>query len=130
MPVVPDSYFTIAAYERRFPFFLELDRGTMTLGRFKDKVRAYLTYYKSGAYQKRYGTSAVRLLSVISTATTGGGHKRLDNLKKATESLTKEPWFWFGVLADLTSANILTLPTWYQANRDEARVLISPPTTT
>lgn len=127
MPVVPDSYFTILAYERRYPFFLELDRGTMTLGRFKDKVRAYLTYYKSGAYEKRYGSSAVRLLTVVASATSVGGKKRLANLKKATEELTTENWFWFASLFDLNSANNLSQPVWLQANREEPRILITPP---
>lgn len=125
MPVVPDSFFTIIAYERRFPFFVELDRGTMTLARFKDKVRAYLAYYRSGAYEKRYELRSIRLLTVVSTKSQSGGGRRLQNLKATTETLTQERWFWFAALSELTTGNILTEPIWYQANGEQARTLIS-----
>lgn len=127
MPVVPDSFFTILAHERRYPFFLELDRGTMTLARFKNKVRAYLAYYKSGAYEKRYGLRSIRLLTVVSTKSQDGGARRLANLKAATEALTKERWFWFAPLAELTAATILTARVWYQATENEMKALITPP---
>ncbi len=42
--VVPDSYFSIRMGNRHYPFFLELDRGTMALPRFKTKIQAYLAY--------------------------------------------------------------------------------------
>lgn len=125
MPVVPDSFFTIIARERRYPFFLELDRGTMTLARFKNKIQAYLAYYKSGAYEKRYDLQSIRLLTIVSTKSQSGGAKRLANLKAATESVSKERWFWFGVLSDLTADNILTTPVWQQATELEEKVLIT-----
>lgn len=124
MPVVPDSFLTILAYERRYPFFLELDRGTMTLARFKNKVRAYLAYYKSGAYEKRYGLRSIRLLTVVASRGQGGGARRLQNLKTATEELTKERWFWFASLSELTASNVLTAPVWYQATEQDMRTLI------
>ncbi len=127
VPVVPDSYFTIVANQRRYPFFLELDRGTMTLARFKNKIRAYLAYYKSGAYEKRYGTQSIRVLTVVSTKSQSGGQKRLHNLKAATEEMTKERWFWFATLSELTEENILSYPVWHQATERESKILI--PTT-
>lgn len=125
MPVVPDSFFTILANERRYPFFLELDRGTMTLARFKNKVRAYLAYYKSGAYEKRYGLQSIRMLTIVSTKSQSGGVKRLENLKAATEEITKERWFWFAPLAELTAENILKVPVWHQATQQETKALIA-----
>lgn len=125
IPVVPDSYFAIVAHHRRYPFFLELDRGTMTLARFKNKIRAYIAYFKSGAYEKRYAAKSLRVLSIVSTRSQSGGEKRRDNLKAAAEELTRERWFWFATLAELTSDNILTGPIWRQATEHDTKTLIA-----
>jgi len=126
VPVVPDSFFTIVAHQRRYPFVLELDRGTMTLARFKNKIRAYVVYFQSGAYEKRYGVKSLRVLSVVSTKSQSGGEKRRDNLKAATEELTRERWFWFATLAELTPENILTIPIWHQASEQDRKILVAP----
>ncbi len=117
--VVPDSYFTIIANGRRYPFFLELDRGTMTLKRFKTKVEAYLAYINTGAYQKRYQTRSVRVLTVTLSAV------RMANLKQATEAVGDTLWFWFGVLPTLKPETILTGAAWYQAGKREQQALIT-----
>ena len=61
--IVPDSYFAIATPFGKTHFFLELDRGSMTTGRFRRKVEAYIAYYQQG-YQRRYGTKSLRVLTV------------------------------------------------------------------
>jgi len=77
--VVPDSYFALLVGHRRYPCFLELDRGTMALKRFRDKVKAYLAYIDSGGYERRYGSRKVRILTVTL------GEKRAAHLKSVTE---------------------------------------------
>ncbi|MBK8025150.1 MAG: replication-relaxation family protein [Chloroflexi bacterium] len=42
--VIPDSYFVLQTPLGVAHFFLELDRGTMTVKRFKNKIVAYQTY--------------------------------------------------------------------------------------
>lgn len=116
--VLPDSYFSIVARQRRYPFFLELDRGTTALKRFKNKIRAYLDYYRTGLYHQRYGNRSLRVLTVTL------GEKRLANLKQATEETNGEHWFWFAVLTDLTAETVLTAPLWRQAGRQETGALI------
>ncbi|MCA9904503.1 MAG: replication-relaxation family protein, partial [Anaerolineae bacterium] len=60
--LIPDSYFCLDTPFGRAHFFVEIDRGTETLERFKDKVRAYVNYHSSGAYERRYGTKSLRVL--------------------------------------------------------------------
>jgi hypothetical protein len=120
VPVVPDSFFTVLAHQRRYPFFLELDRGTMTLARFKTKVQGYVAYYRSGAYEQRYGLRSMRVLTV----TLGEG--RLTNLKAATEEAGGREWFWFALLGDLSPETVLSAPVWWVATRDDRAPLIRP----
>lgn len=121
VPVVPDSFFTVIAHGRRYPFFLELDRGTMTLARFKIKVQGYTAYYRSGAYQERYGLRSMRVLTVTL------GEERLAHLKAATEGAGGREWFWFALLGELRPETVLSAPVWWVAQRQERAPLIRPP---
>jgi len=48
--------------------WLEVDRGTVGMKDFKEKAAALLSFYGSGAYQKRFGTTSLR----VAFATTDG----------------------------------------------------------
>ena len=112
--LIPDSYFEIVANGHKYHFFLEVDRGTMTVKRFKNKIRAYQEYFKTGAYGGRYKTQSLRVLTVVGERV---GKERLANLKKATEDVAKkEDWFLFASLSKLTPANILTRNIWEVSN--------------
>lgn len=123
-PVIPDSYFTIIANQRRYPFALELDRGTMELKRFKTKVKAYMAYHQSGSYERRFGTSSLRVLTVVSTEAPSGGEQRRDNLKETSAAAGGAHWFWFAVLPDLNAETILAQPVWSQVGEAEPKALI------
>jgi hypothetical protein len=72
--IVPDGWLDFrydrgtGAHERRMCIWLEVDRGTVGMKDFKEKATAILTFYKSGAYQKRFGTNSLR----VAFATTDG----------------------------------------------------------
>ncbi len=51
----------------------------MTTKRFKTKILAYQAYYGSGAYQRRYETRSLRVLTVTTSA------PRAEHLKQLTE---------------------------------------------
>lgn len=65
--LIPDSYCVLSTPKGIGHFFLELDRGTMTTKRFKNKILAYQAYYQTGAYEKRYGTKSLRVLTIASS---------------------------------------------------------------
>lgn len=121
--VIPDGYFVLNTLHGKAHFFVEIDRGTETLQRFKQKVRAYVAYHESGGYEQRYGTQSLRILTVV----TGAG--RLSNLHLATAQVTEETRgkrrFWFALASDLTPETVLTKPVWYIAGEDTARALIA-----
>jgi Replication-relaxation len=72
--IVPDGWLDFryvrgtGTQERRMCIWLEVDRGTVGMKAFKEKASAILTFYKSGAYQRRFGTNSLR----VAFATTDG----------------------------------------------------------
>lgn len=110
--LIPDSYFVLNTPRGTANFFLELDRGTESLPRFKEKILAYLEYYRTGAYQKRYGTRGLRIVTVTTS------DERATNLKKIAEDVGGEKRFWFTTLQDVSPQSILFSPIWQVATYD------------
>lgn len=106
-PVSPDAYFIYEHGDtgKRAHFFLELDRATMENRRFARKVKAYIVYVKTGAYQRRYGTHSLRVLTVVPSV------RRLKNLKTTTETVGGKSMFWFATYEALVPESILG-PVW------------------
>ena len=96
----PDGYFRLLYQGKLHSFFLELDRSTMTLNRFKKKVDTYFEFARLGYYQRRFGVKYFRVLVVVPTKT------RLNNLKKTVESVTDKV-FWFTTLEEVTGGMAL-----------------------
>lgn len=122
--VVPDSYFRLETQEDLFNFFVECDLGTVTLDAtgtgkrdWARKIHAYLEYYRSGAYEKRYQTKDIRVLTVTRS------EKRMRNLKEVTEAAGAKSRFWFTTFDAVREADILTSPIWALATRDDLHAL-------
>jgi hypothetical protein len=116
--VIPDSYFALETPRGTAHFFLELDRGTMTTQRFKTKILAYQAYYASGAYQRRYQTKSLRVLTVTISAA------RAASLRRVTEAADGKQRYWFTTLDQLTPETVLTQPLWQVATLPELHPLI------
>ena len=118
LPVSPDGYFI---YEegrsgKRSHFFLELDRSTMENRRFAKKIKAYIQYIKTGAYQHRYRTRSLRVLTVVPS------EHRLRNLKETTEKAGGKSMFWFTTYDALQPTTILQ-PVWWIAGQRQYAAL-------
>lgn len=116
--LIPDSYLVLETPKGTAHFLLELDRGTMTTQRFKTKILAYQAYYQSGAYQRRYETRSLRVLTVTLSDV------RANNLRKATETAGGKQRFWFTTLDQITPQTILTTPIWQVATMPDLQPLI------
>ena len=108
--LIPDSFFVIQVPGKKpSGFFVELDRGTMSSRKFRQKIEAYISYYKTGAYTRRYALRGFRLLTVIDRA----GERRLENLVQATarvNGIAKR--HWFALMDQVTGNDPLTAPLW------------------
>lgn len=101
LPVVPDAFCEYETGTRRAGFFLEMDMGTMTVRRFKEKIRAYIIYKTQGHYEKTFGMTSLRVLTVTNS------DRRLKNLKHATELAQGQSLFWFTTFDILFAERIL-----------------------
>jgi hypothetical protein len=77
VPVAADSFFSIRDAQGRTHYFLEADRGTMTLERFTRKLIAYAAYDKAEKHQAKFGIRKFRILTVTT------GQARMQNLMRA-----------------------------------------------
>jgi hypothetical protein len=116
--LVPDSYFVLKTPLGLAHFFLEVDRGTETLGTFKSKILAYMAYHQSGAYERRYQSKSMRVLTIAI------GVRRLENLKAATEAVGGKHRFWFAHLDEMMAESVFSQPLWYVAGEEKQRSLI------
>lgn len=118
--LIPDSYFILQTPKGIAHFFLELDRGTMTTKRFKTKILAYQVYYASGAYQRRYETRSLRVITVTTSA------PRAEHLKQLTEGAGGKQRYWFTTLEQITPDKVLATPIWQVATQLETQPLVDP----
>lgn len=110
LPIVPDGYCRLTTPEHKaLHFFVEYDRGTEGLRFFKQKLSAYAMYLRSNLCLKRYGTTAIRVLTIVEGETTS---RRIVSLQKVAEAVGGGRWFYFSSLEDITTGDILADPMW------------------
>ena len=115
----PDGFSQYEHEGRQFSFFVEVDLATMSNKAFASKVQRYLDYSKSGRYQEQYGTRFFRVL--VATV----GSERLQNLKKTTEKLT-DNIFWFTTLDQIRKERFFG-EIWHRAGKDGLYSLLHNP---
>lgn len=127
--VTPDLYNWLTTGEKDFHHFIEADMKTVVIDYDKDegrdwakKVRAYIEYYDSGMYQKRYPAAGKSMRVLVITL----GQSRLENMVEVTEKVAgkRKGRFWFTSLDQLTPDTILTEPIWQIAGRGELHPLV------
>lgn len=95
--VIPDIFCIIRNGAKTMQFFWEVDESTVPVRSvrwnrgWKKKSLTYVAYFASAAYQKRFGSKRVRLLTV----TTNESH--LATMKEATEEAGGRNLFWFAL---------------------------------
>jgi len=84
----PDGYFRYWRRGALHSFFLEVDRGTVSLSRWRAKVGRYEEYRRDGFYTDRYGLQRFRVLVTVPDAA------RLAHLREVTAQVAARG-FWF-----------------------------------
>ena len=114
----PDAYFRVWYRQKLHSFFLELDRSTMSLDRFKTKTLSYLYFADSSLYARRFGVRYFRVLVVTL------GPQRLSHLKSTVETVA-DKIFWFTTLERITADKAFG-PIWQRAGRRGLFPLLPP----
>jgi len=119
MAVIADLFFTLRVV-KRIRCFVEVDRGNVSIKRWKLKIRSYIAYWETGKYQQRYQSQRVRILVVTPD------ERRHRRLKAATEEVGGRSRFWFTTAEKIAPETVLTAPIWEIAGMDGAHPLVDP----
>ena len=97
IPVIPDGLFSLEINEKVEHFFLEADRGTMSLYTIRKKMLGYIQLYRKGLHRSYFGVPHFRVLLVTSTPF------RRDKLRGILREIGYCPnMFWFAVWWDIS----------------------------
>ncbi len=117
-PVLPDGYFCLDTPRGKARCFLEVDRGTEALARFRPQVRVYQAYTASGGYQARFQAKSLRVLVVTTTA------RRLASLQAAVRAEGGDRKYWFTTFDRVTAESVLTGNIWQTLESDRPQPLV------
>lgn len=110
IPVVPDGLFSFKPGTLEQYFFLEADRGTMSISSVKNKLIGYIQLYRKGWQKENYGVPHFRVLLVTTTA------YRIYKLREALHEIGYCPnMFWFGLWRDISPEKIFD-KIWLRAD--------------
>jgi len=106
LPITPDSFFTLTGRDKKACYFLEADRATESNRRWRDKVRGYVEYVKSGRYYEKFKSKALRVLTVTTTP------ERMNNLINTTATVDNAYFFLFTTFKQIKENNVLFGNIW------------------
>lgn len=106
LPITPDAFLYLIGKDKKAYYFLEVDRATESNRRWRDKIKGYVEYVKSGKYQARFKTEALRVLTVSTS------NNRINNLIKTTQSVENAYFFLFATFDQVKDNNIIFKPVW------------------
>ena len=123
--VIPDGFFCLNVGDYEYFNFLEVDMATETgkstkFGRrdFSRKIHAYLAYYESGLYERKYDPEQRYEEFPMRVLTVTTGLKRMANLKEVSEDAGAGQQFWFTTFDQISPASILNKPIWEIAGQE------------
>jgi hypothetical protein len=92
--LTPDAFLRYGVGKQALSAFVEVDQGTMTNKRFKEKIERYFAYDVSGRYANHYKGQRFRVLVLVRTP------ERLANLK-GTAAQVAQRHCWFATATDI-----------------------------
>jgi hypothetical protein len=138
--VIPDAWVHVkrVADGKAFPLWIEIDRGTMFRKRYQQLMAHRLTYFRSGEYEKMFGTPALRIVYLTTGSTPDARYTRLHTLRRWTEEVLSAqqltawtPLFRFAPIVfeqlyDHTH-HLFSEPEWYQPDDTDDTVPLFDP---
>jgi|GEM_PF-4012455 len=108
VPVVADGLFCLRHSGASQCFFVEIDRGTTSVIRVREKLAAYNKLVTTDKFLRRFGTNHFRVLYVTTS------RRRLDHLIAAGRQVcTRRGLLYYGLLGEVLSKNDSILAyTW------------------
>ena len=97
--LIPDAYTEWTAAQSGRAAFIEVDLGTETLKRWREKVRMYLQFATSGELASTFGHQRFRVLVITNS------ERRLNNIRRTVLRQT-DKIFWFATLESINREGI------------------------
>lgn len=124
--VIPDAAFLLDRDGKKALFFVEIDRGTVTIQPsvwerkgWSKKLLAYQEYMKTEAYMTRYEGRQARVLTITTS------QKRLDHIQHLARELEDAKGYLFTTFdLALEPTKLLTEPIWSSADSNTLRSLL------
>ena len=102
IPVIPDGFFSLSIDGRIEYFFLEADRGTMSIFAMKKKLLGYIQFYHRDLHKSFFGVSSFRVLIITTNP------YRQDRLRETLREIGYcQNMFWFALWGDISPSKIL-----------------------
>jgi hypothetical protein len=101
VPLVPDALAVLRVAGRVSALIVEIDRGTVSSSRMQTKYLGYHAWWKTSGPARRFGLSAVRVLTIAPT------QKRVSQLRAVAEKAvagSAPGLFWFGTQSSVDTA--------------------------
>jgi hypothetical protein len=117
--LIPDGYFEIGVGETIHPMFVEVDRGTEPLSRWKAKTTAYLQLALNGEFERLFGHSRFRVLVLAPSS------RRLNTIR-ATVSAITEKIFWFSAFESIDRQGLWSA-VWLRPRGEQSLPLLEHP---
>jgi Replication-relaxation len=114
--LIPDAYLELEISAGVAAGFLEMDLGTESLRVWKEKVRNYLRYALSGAFEKEFGENHFRVLVIAHS------ERRLRSIRDLVAAST-EKIFWFASLESIGRDGLFA-PIWLRPREEDRLPLI------
>ena len=103
IPIIPDGLFSLELDAGVEHFFLEADRGTMSLFAMRKKMLGYVQLYRRQLYRNYFGVPHFRVLLVTNTSF------RRDKLRQTLRNIGYcQNMFWFALWWDMLPDKIFT----------------------
>jgi len=111
--VIPDGLFSLEINKRVEHFFLEADRGTMSLFTMRNKLLGYIQLYRRRLHQDHFNIPHFRVLLVTNTL------YRMNKLREIMRKIGYCPnMFWFAVWKDISPEKILC-EIWFKCREQK-----------
>ncbi|MBI4295047.1 MAG: replication-relaxation family protein [Chloroflexi bacterium] len=118
IPIIPDGLFSLKMDQRVEHFFLEADRGTMSLFSLRTKMLGYIQLFRKRLHLQTFGVPDFRVLLVTNTP------YRRDKLREELRGIGYCPnMFWFAVWRDITPERVLG-KIWLKCRDRDQRSLL------
>jgi hypothetical protein len=118
--VLADGFFGIEHQSRRFFYFVEIDRATVSSQRMLLRFRGYYNMWLQKRHVKRFGIQSFRVL--IATSGEARMKKLMETARQVSTTHEAAKLFWFATFEYYDQPDSILEPIWQSASQEATRM--------